>query len=162
MNGMTDGIRIVVADDHPIMRSGVVRVLKRQPKFVVVGEGGSAEDSIRLAEELQPDIILLDVGMPGGGIKAAEAISQRCPAVKIVFLTVFEDEATIAAAKRIGVRGYLLKGVGGSEFVETLTRIVEQDAVVFPSLAINIFSRWSVRRACGCQSADLVDEQSAR
>ncbi|MCB1503559.1 MAG: response regulator transcription factor [Hyphomicrobiaceae bacterium] len=159
---MIEKFRIVIVDDHPIVRSGVVRALEKQPQFVIVGEGESADDAIRITQEELPDIILLDISMPGGGIAAAKVISQACPAVKIVFLTVSEDEATISAAIEAGARGYILKGVRGSEFVKTLTSIAEDDAVVLPGLAARILSSMQSKAAIKNRNAGLMAQLSAR
>src|SRR5919202_1856513 len=84
----SDPIQIVIVDDHPLFRNGVAQTLRAQPDFEVVGEGASAEDAVRLARELLPDIILLDVTMPGSGLAAAQAIAEACPVTKCVMLTV--------------------------------------------------------------------------
>ncbi len=159
---MTDKFRIAIADDHPIVRSGVVRALEKQPKFTIVGEADTAEEAVRIAQDELPDIMLLDISMPGGGIAAAKSISQYCPAVKIVFLTVSEDEATISAAIEAGARGYILKGVRGSDFIKTLTSIAEDDAVVLPGLAARILSRVQAKVATKSRNAELISQLSAR
>ncbi len=155
-----DKFRIVIADDHPMVRSGVVRTLETKPEFVIVGEGESGDDAVRLTQEHLPDIALLDISMPGGGMKAARMIAATCPAVKIVFLTVSEDETTIAEALEVGARGYILKGIRGSDFVKTLLSIAEGDAVVLPGLAARILSGAKTKSSPPTQ--DLLSQLTAR
>jgi len=135
---MSDKIRIAVVDDHPLLREGVAHVLKTNPNFVLVAEGATADDAIQIAETELPDIILLDVSMPGGGIQAANAISQSCPIVKTIMLTVSESEEHVSAALKAGARGYILKGVGGAELVSTIEKIHLGEAYVSPTLAARL------------------------
>jgi DNA-binding NarL/FixJ family response regulator len=132
---MADPVRIVVIDDHPLYREGIKHTLSQDPSFEVVADGASRDDAVRLAQDLLPDIILLDVSMPGGGIEAATAIGLACPVVKIVMLTVSEDERDVSAALKAGARGYVLKGVGGEELRRTLQAINSGESYVSPSLA---------------------------
>ncbi|MGB5495173.1 MAG: response regulator transcription factor, partial [Sedimenticolaceae bacterium] len=90
-----DGVRIIVADDHPLFREGVVRTLAAVDDFEVVAEASDRKTAVELAKELLPDVILMDVSMPGGGINAAADIASSCPVVRIVMLTVAEDEDTV-------------------------------------------------------------------
>ena len=106
---MTEPIRIVIADDHPLFREGVFHSLAAEPDLAVLGQAESGEEALRLAMDLLPDVILLDVGMPGwGGLATLEKLSHACPATKIVMLTVFDDEDRLLAAFKAGARGYVL------------------------------------------------------
>src|SRR4051794_33706342 len=111
---MTHGIRLVVIDDHPLFREGVTRSLTEIDGFEVVGEGSSAEDALRLAGEEAPDILLLDISLPGGGLNAIAPILSHRPSQKIVMLTVSEESEDLAAALNSGAQGYVLKGVGSA------------------------------------------------
>ena len=103
---MTDSIRVLVADDHPLFRQGVVHALGAEPGLNVVGEASSGEEALRLACELLPDVVLLDISMPGwGGLIAVEKITTACPATTIVMLTVSEDKDKLLAAFKAGARG---------------------------------------------------------
>ena len=113
-------IRIVVIDDHDIVRSGVVESLSGEEGFEVVGMGRTAEDAVRLAVSLKPDIALLDVNMPGTGIEAVRAIAAQVPEVTLVMFS-FRDEAAVRAkAEEAGAAGYLVKGISGSELAQSL------------------------------------------
>jgi two-component system, NarL family, nitrate/nitrite response regulator NarL len=136
---MSEPIRILVADDHPLFREGAVRSLESEPDLAVVGQASSGEEALRLACELVPDIVLLDIGMAGwGGLVAAEKIATACPAVNIVILTVFEDEDKMLAAFKAGARGYVLKGVSPRELASVVRTVAQGEVYVSPSLAAGI------------------------
>lgn len=137
---MAEKIRIAVVDDHPMLRDGVIHTLSLQPDFEVVGEGATADDAIRLADEHLPDVLLLDVSLPGGGIEAARSIAARCPAVRIAMLTVAEDEETVSAALGAGARGYILKGISGPELAKTVRDINAGEDYVSPALAARLLA----------------------
>jgi DNA-binding NarL/FixJ family response regulator len=135
---MTDKIRVVLVDDHPLLREGVASTLDAEPDFQVVGQGSNADEALQLAQDLMPDLIMLDVSMGGGGINAARAIAAACPIVKIAMLTVSEDEDDVLAALKVGARGYVLKGVSGPELVRIVRSINAGEPYVTPSLAASL------------------------
>ena len=112
---VSEKLQIAIIDDHPLFREGVAQTLGRQPDIEVVAEGESAEDAVAIAGMRLPDIMLLDVSMPGGGVNAARQIAAAYPVVKIVMLTVSQDEEDITAALRAGARAYVLKGVAARD-----------------------------------------------
>lgn len=128
-------IRIILADDHPIFRDGLVHSIEETGAFEVVGVGGSADEAVALAAKHKPDVALLDLSMPGNGISAAARISQAGTAKAIAMLTVSEDGADVTAAMQAGATGYLLKGVSASELREILAKIAAGEAHVSPGLA---------------------------
>jgi two-component system, NarL family, nitrate/nitrite response regulator NarL len=133
-----DPIRLVVVDDHPIVREGLVAVLGREPDFRVVGVGANAADAFDLAERHLPHVMLLDVNMPGGGLSALARIAAAYPAVAVIILTVREDPETVGAAMKTGARGYLLKGVGGKQLTEIVRTIRRGEHYVSPALAARL------------------------
>jgi len=137
---MTSSLRLVVIDDHPLFREGVVHTLNREPDFKVVGTGGCAADAIRLAQEAKPDVALLDVSMPGGGLLAAREISAATPGVQTVFLTVSEDAHAVESALAAGVRGYILKGIGGADLVRTIRAIASGETYITPDFAARLLA----------------------
>ena len=137
-------VRVAVLDDQPLYREGVIYSLTQSTDFVVVGQGSSAEEAVTIARDILPDVMLLDLKMPGGGIEAARAIATECPAVKIVMLTVSEEEEHVTSALQAGARGYVLKGVGGAELAQTLHSIVAGEAYITPALAARLLT--SARR----------------
>ncbi len=136
---MSEPVRILVADDHPLFREGVVHSLASEPDFTIVGQAANGEEALRLARELLPDVVLLDIAMPGwGGLVTAEKITTACPATKIVMLTVFEDEDKLLAAFKAGARGYVLKGVSARELASVVRTAASGEVYVSPSLAAGI------------------------
>src|SRR5450830_1507845 len=104
-------IRVVIVDDHDLVRAGVRAILEQDPLFDVVGESGDGQDAIRLVTRLRPDVVLMDVHLPGGigGLEATESIVKDCPETRVIILTQYENREYIRRAIRIGARGYLLK-----------------------------------------------------
>lgn len=137
---MPDQIRVAIVDDQPLYREGVVHTISQIQGLELVGQGASAADACAIAREELPDLILLDISMPGGGLEAARAISDECPEVKIIMLTVSENEQDVLAALEVGARGYILKGVSGPDLVKTIISIYAGEAYVTPGLAARLLS----------------------
>ena len=135
-----DKIRLVIVDDHSIFREGLLSVLSTEPDIEIVGQGASAEDALRLARELLPDIIFLDISMPGGGLNAAQSIVENYPVVKIIILTGSEGESHVMTALKTGARAYVLKGVAARELVNILHSVQSGEIYVTPTLAANLLS----------------------
>lgn len=132
---MSDGIRVIVADDHPLFLDGVVNSLRATPDVVVVDQATDAAGAARLAREHLPDLALIDITMPGGGLQAAREIAAACPVTKIVMLTVSEDEDDLLAALKAGASGYVLKGVSARELVAVIRAVHAGEVYVAPALA---------------------------
>jgi two-component system, NarL family, nitrate/nitrite response regulator NarL len=133
---MIDQIEILVVDDHPLFRQGVVSSLQTVEDFKVVAETSSGEEALALACKLLPDVVLLDVSMPGwNGIVTAEKIALACPATAIIMLTGSEDKDKLLLAFKAGARAYVLKGVSASELASVVRSAVAGEAYVSPSLA---------------------------
>jgi two-component system nitrate/nitrite response regulator NarL len=124
-------VRILVVDDHTLMRRGLTALLSRDASLQVVGDAADAGSAQRRAAELQPDLILLDNHLPGvNGVDAIPALRQAAPAARIVMLTVSEDEADLAAALRAGASGYLLKTIEGDALLIAIQRVMRGASVV--------------------------------
>jgi two-component system nitrate/nitrite response regulator NarL len=133
---MSDRITIVVVDDHPLFRQGVVAALQQEPDFQVVGETDSGEQALQLARTLMPQVMLLDVSMTGwNGITTAEKVSIACPATAIVMLTVSDDKDRLLAAFKAGARAYVLKGVSAQELARVVRAAAAGEVYVSLSLA---------------------------
>jgi DNA-binding NarL/FixJ family response regulator len=132
---MTEAIRIVVADDHPLFLDGLVATLAADEELAVVATVGDAAAAVRAVRDHKPDLALLDVAMPGGGLEAARQISASHPATRIVMLTSSEDEDDLMAAMKAGARGYVLKGVAGRELRAILKGIHAGETYLAPGLA---------------------------
>lgn len=142
---MTAQLRVVVADDHPLYREGVVSTL-RAGGLDVVGEASTAREAVGLVRERTPDLALLDITMPGGGIAAAADAAKASPSTKVVMLTVSEDEDDLVAAIEAGAVGYVLKGVAGRELVSIMDRVAGGDRYVSSRLAFSALNRRSQPR----------------
>lgn len=140
---MESKIRIGIVDDHPLYRAGVVFALECEPDFEVVAQGGSAEEAIMIAREVTPDVLLLDLGMPGGGLTAIERIGQRWPRVKTLVLTVEDDEEQVCSALSGGAQGYLLKGASSTELVEIIRLVDRGERYVPPNFAARILMNFA-------------------
>jgi DNA-binding NarL/FixJ family response regulator len=133
-------IRLAVIDDHPLYREGVARSLGEIGGFEIVGQGASRDDAIALAESCAPDVLLIDLSMPGGGLAALAELLRRRPDQKIVVLTVSESSDDVACALNHGARGYVLKGVGSKTLAEVLRTVVAGESYLSPTLAARLLS----------------------
>ena len=155
---MNEPIRIVIADDHPLFREGVFHSLASEAGLAVVGQAESGEEALRLAIDLLPDVVLLDVGMPGwGGLATVEKLSQACPVTKVVMLTVFDDEDRLLAAFKAGARGYVLKGVPARDLANIVRQVAAGDVYVSQALAASM-----LRELTGQRPQDPLSELSNR
>lgn len=117
-------LRIVLVDDHTFMRAGTRRILEDEPDFQIVGEAGTGSDALRLADELEPDIVILDIGLPDmDGIHVCSAVRRQRPSQRIVVLTGHAGEALIRTLCSMGVEGYFLKSAGPQELVEGIRAV---------------------------------------
>ena len=128
-------IRLLIADDHPMFRFGLRALLQTEPGFEVVGEAQTGEEALELATTLEPDIILMDIQLPGiNGIQATRRILERHPRIGVLIITMFEDE-TLFAAMRAGAKGYLLKGAQGEEVLRAIRAVANGEAIFSPAVA---------------------------
>lgn len=155
---VSEPIRVVVVDDHPMFRDGVILSLRGDKEIQIVGEGQSADDALRLAQEYLPDLIFLDLTMPGGGLNAARAIAASCPVTKIVVLTVSENEDDLIGAIKAGARAYILKGIVGNELTRVVRAVHAGEVYIAPKLA----SRVLIEMTRALHSANLLDQLTER
>lgn len=130
-------IRVVIVDDHDLVREGVRAILEQDPLFQIVGETGDGQEAIRLATRLRPDVMLMDVNLPGGigGLEATETIVHDCPGVKVIILTQYEDREYIKRAIRIGARGYLPKRSVAAQLKEAIKAVSQGQRYLHPVAA---------------------------
>jgi len=131
-----DGIRVLLADDHRFFRDGVRLLLDATPGIIVVGEAGTGEEAVTLAERLLPDVVLMDLNMPViDGIEATRRIIATSPHIRILILTMYEDDGSVFAALRAGARGYLLKGANADEVLRATRGVASGEAIFGPAIA---------------------------
>ena len=144
---MTEPIRILVADDHPLFMEGLVATLSGDEEMQVVATAVDASAALQAARDHRPDLALLDVGMPGGGLEAARLIVAACPSTRVVMLTSSENEANLLSAMNAGAKGYVLKGVAGRELRAILKSVHGGDVYVAPGLAFGMIKGLTRPRA---------------
>jgi DNA-binding NarL/FixJ family response regulator len=128
-------VRVMIVDDHPVTRDGLRAALGTAEDVEIVGEASSGEEAVKVVNEVEPDVVFMDVRMPGmNGIEATRAIRQGNPDTRVILFTVDESRASIAEAIQAGVSGYLLKDVGVDELVSAARLALEGKAVIHPTL----------------------------
>ncbi len=132
---LPERIRILVVDDHTLFRRGLIALLSREPHFEVVGDAADAGEAQRRAQELQPDLILLDNHLPGvRGVDALPALREVAPKARVLMLTVSEDEQDLGTALKAGAAGYLLKTIEGDALATAIARVMRGESVVAPEM----------------------------
>lgn len=140
-------IRVLIADDHPLFRDGIHGLLDSVSDTEVVGEATSGEEAITLAEKLQPDIILMDIKMPGiNGLQAMREILQTSPHIRVLIVSMLEDDDSVFAAMRAGARGYLPKGANQTEMLRAIRAVSNGEAIFGPSIAQRLIGFFSTSR----------------
>ncbi|MFC4304962.1 response regulator [Cohnella boryungensis] len=145
---MSGEIRVLLADDHRHAREGMRAIVSSLPEFIVTGEASSGEEALRLAGELLPDMILMDINMPGmGGLEAVKEIKCAYPAVKIIIVTVSDDVSHLFEALKKGAQGYLLKNLNPSAWRDYLRAVAFDETPLNPELAMSILREFADRKA---------------
>ncbi len=151
-----DAIRVLIVDDHALFRRGLQMVLEQETDIVVVGEGGDGAEAVTKTQELMPDVVLMDVRMPKrGGIEATKQIKEIAPHVKILMLTISDEEADLYDAIKAGATGYLLKEVSIEEVGAAIRSVQTGQSLISPSMASKLLSEFAtmVKRADEKQAA---------
>jgi DNA-binding NarL/FixJ family response regulator len=154
--------RILLVDDHAIVRLGLTTLLNDQPDMEVVGEASTAGEAVRAVEKLQPDVVLMDIRLPGeGGIEATRQVTSRFPNSKVVMLTSFADDELIMRAINAGAMGYVLKQVGNEELLRAIQAAARGEALLDPTTTARLLSRVRIaeRKAEEDAFRDLSDRE---
>ncbi len=141
---MSGPVRVVIADDHPVVRDGLSALLASRDGIEVAGTASGGREAVRLAVTLRPDVLVLDLQMPDlHGVAAAREIARAAPGVAVLMLTMFDDDDSVFAAMRAGARGYLLKGASQDEIVRGVQAVAAGEAIFGPGVARRVLSQLS-------------------
>jgi DNA-binding NarL/FixJ family response regulator len=144
--------RILLVDDHEVVRLGLKTLIERHPDFEVVAEAGTAAEAIAKALAFEPDVVVMDIRLPGeSGIDACRAITERLPETKVIMLTSYAEDEMLFAAIRAGAAGYVLKQIGGDELVRAIETVGRGEALIAPSLIKRVLAE--MRRAAQREEA---------
>ena len=144
---MSETIRLLLADDHAVVRSGLRLLLEAQPDLVIVGEAENGEEAIRRTAELQPDVVLMDIEMPGmNGIEAARRIKAQSPGASVLALTMYEDDQYFFEMLRAGASGYVPKRAAPDELASAIRAVSRGEVFIHPSLAGRLVQDYLQRR----------------
>ncbi len=158
---LSEPIRILVADDHPVVRDGLVAVLSTQPDFAVAGEAGSGAEAVRKAADLQPDLVLLDLEMPGmDGVEALEQMRAHDPNVRVIVFTAFDSDDRILAAVQAGAQGYILKGAPRDQLFEAVRVVHAGGSLLQPVVASKLLRQVSRRADSTGQPQEMTPRES--
>jgi DNA-binding NarL/FixJ family response regulator len=145
---MTEHIRVLIADDHPMYRGGLRTVLEDDNTLTVVGEAGDGEEAVSLALDLQPDVVVMDIQMPGtSGVEATRTLTSDSPHIAVLMLTMFDGDQSVFAAVQAGARGYVLKGAGSAEILRAIHAVNSGEAIFGPAIARRVLDLFSGRPA---------------
>ncbi|HEX6970998.1 MAG TPA: response regulator transcription factor, partial [Limnochordia bacterium] len=151
-------IRVLLVDDHEVVRIGLRALLQRAPDLEVAGEAGSAEEAVAQAARLRPDVVVMDVRMPGGsGIEACREIRQAQPDTRVLMLTSYPDEEAVLASVMAGASGYVLKEIGGGELLAGIRAVAAGKSLLDPQVAAVVLDR--VRRQSEPKYPPLTDQE---
>ena len=151
---MNKHLRIIIVDDHEVVRLGLRALLEKQPGFTVVDEAGNAKEAVQKALQHRPEVVVLDIRLPGGsGIDACREIVTAAPEVKVIMLTSFAEDDMLFEAIAAGASGYVLKQIGGDDLVRAIEAVGRGDSLLDPTLTQRVFAR--------VREAQRKDEQSA-
>jgi DNA-binding NarL/FixJ family response regulator len=155
-----DKLRILIAEDHPLYRKGMISLLQSIPEFEVVGEAATGEEAVARTTQLQPDVVLIDLQMPEvNGIEATRRILQESPNVRVLVVTLFEDDDSVFMALRAGARGYVLKDADEEEMVLSIRAVGRGEAIFSPAVATRVLAYFSKPAALPQVFPTLTDRE---
>ena len=140
-------IKVLLAEDHVVVRQGIREIIQREEDIEIVGEAGDGEEAVQAAEQLEPDVILMDIAMPKlNGIEATRRIKESHPSISVLVLTAYDNEEFIFALLEAGAAGYLLKNVQGRQLLNAIRAVYDGESVLHPTIAKKVLNRLSLRR----------------
>jgi two-component system nitrate/nitrite response regulator NarL len=157
---MSIPLRVVVVDDHPLFRAGVVQAIQWDASVCVVAQGSTSSEAIELVQQHGPDVLLLDISIPGNGISAAEAIAATRGAPRILMLTVSADSQDVLRAIDAGAVGYVLKGINANDLIAAVKGVASGETFISPNLSLGLIS--SIGRSAKPDPRDALTTQESR
>lgn len=159
---MTTPLSVVVVDDHPMFRDGVRTLLASVPDVDVVGQAATGEEAVRVATEHRPDVVLMDLNLPGiSGVEATARVLRASPGTAVLVLTMLDDDGSVVAAMRAGARGYVLKGAGQEELLAALRTVAEGGAVFSGAVASRVLASLVAPRPAAAPAVPGLTEREA-
>ncbi|HZG84243.1 response regulator transcription factor [Paenibacillus sp.] len=156
-------IKIIIADDHPVFREGLRSLLSIDEALEIAAEASDGEEAVKLAMELRPDVVLMDIQMPVmNGIDAAQRIVARLPGVRVLMLTMYDDDDSVFKAMRAGARGYILKGARPEEVIRAVRATADGEAIFSPSIAVRFIEYFQLVKPAAAEAAALLPELTER
>lgn len=155
-------IRLLLVDDHEVVRSGLHALLATDPEIQIVGEAATSDEAVSQAVRLTPDVVLLDIRLPnGGGVGACRKILEACPQARVLFLTSFADDETVLAAILSGGHGYLLKEIGAEDLIRSIKLVAAGQTILDPMVTRRVLEwmRGPAARATGAEAQDLSPQE---
>jgi DNA-binding NarL/FixJ family response regulator len=157
---MTSSIRVVIADDHPVVRDGLSALLASVPSVTVAGIAATGREAVHAAVTLRPDVLVMDIQMPElGGVAATREIARAAPDIAVLMLTMFDDDDSVFAAMRAGARGYLLKGAQQDEIIRAIQAVAAGEAIFGPGIARRVLGLVSAPPAPGVPFKGLTSRE---
>jgi len=136
-------IKVLIADDHAVVREGTRRILEQEPDMEVVGEAGDGEEAVNLATDLKPDVAIIDIAMPKlDGIEATKRIKAAWPSINVLILSAYDDDQFIFSLLEAGAAGYLLKSIRSRELIDAIRAVYSGESVLHPSIARKVLNRF--------------------
>jgi len=157
-----DKIRVLIADDHEVVRMGLALLLSRHPQLAVAGEAGSAPEAVARVRELRPDVVVMDIRMPGGGIEACREIKSFAPETKVIMLTSYTDEEALFGSIMAGASGYVLKEVRGQSLVDAIITVGRGGSLLDPVTTGKVLDKIRTLEAKGGGPQDQLNEQEKK
>ncbi len=155
-----DSLRLLIADDHPLFRHGLAGSLESEADIEVVGEATTGDEAIAFAERMQPDVVLMDIQMPGSnGLEATRSIVRASPQIRVLILTMFEDDASVFTAMRAGARGYVLKDSEKEAIVRAIRAVGRGEAIFSPAIASRVIDFFAARQVAPRETFPALTER---